>query len=422
MTVRRTTLANGLRVVIAPLPHLSQAYVGLWLRAGSRFEDDTTHGISHLVEHTLHATRRYPDGQTLGLALERMGGDLNAGTAVDDCNFPLIVSPNALDEATALIADLILRPTFANVAAERRRVIEEIGEDEDSDEAEHDRARALVFEGHPLARSVLGSEASVRGFRVAALRRWHHRLYCTGNAVLLFTGAVDPAQALKLAARDFGAMRRGERLECRVSTTVPRCFKRKTPRLDMDGGKAGQTFLRFCFRANDARPAVDVLSYVLGVGEVCHLRERLCNASGLCYTADLTFCEYEDAAYLEITAPSRHPVRVVREVLSIVDEVARRGPSPAELRRLRTRIAREPVEMADSIEHIAEFYGREALYGRTRTLEERAAQLMAVTAAQVRDAARELARPERLTFIADGPRGEHGKLRRLVRAWRGYAS
>jgi len=414
MTVRRTTLANGLRVVVVPQPHLHHAHVALFVRAGSRFEDSKTNGLSHLVEHTVHTgTRRFPDARALTLAIERIGGVIDAGTGEDDCVFPMYVPPKAIGEASSILAEVVRQPTFRHVKAERRRVIEEIREDED---AQDERARSLVFKRHPLGLCALGTEKRVRSFRKSELRQWHRRLFVAQNAVLVFAGAVTPRAALSFARRDFGTMRRGARLESDAPT-----FDRTKPRLAFAVADDDQTSLRCCFRGLDASAAVEVLGRVIGEGEVSRLYERLCDMTGLCYTAKAELCGYEDAAYMQITAVSRRPARVVREVLGILDALAREGPSVAELARVRQGIARWPLEMADSIEQTADFYGTEALYGRETSLQGHVAKLLRVSADAVRGAARELARPERLSVVASGPKREIAQVKRLVKAWRGYA-
>jgi len=46
-----TTLANGLRVATETVPGAETATVGVWIDAGSRYEDAQTNGTAHFLEH-----------------------------------------------------------------------------------------------------------------------------------------------------------------------------------------------------------------------------------------------------------------------------------------------------------------------------------------------------------------------------------
>ena len=50
MTVRLTTLNNGLRVVTDAMPHLKTATVGVWVDAGARDESAAENGVAHLLD------------------------------------------------------------------------------------------------------------------------------------------------------------------------------------------------------------------------------------------------------------------------------------------------------------------------------------------------------------------------------------
>jgi hypothetical protein len=52
------TLANGVRLLALPLPHVRSASVGVFLRVGSRDETPATSGISHVLEHMAFKVRR----------------------------------------------------------------------------------------------------------------------------------------------------------------------------------------------------------------------------------------------------------------------------------------------------------------------------------------------------------------------------
>ena len=46
-----TTLANGVRVITIPMPHLHTAAVSVFVRTGSAHESAALNGISHVIEH-----------------------------------------------------------------------------------------------------------------------------------------------------------------------------------------------------------------------------------------------------------------------------------------------------------------------------------------------------------------------------------
>ena len=189
------TLGNGLRVVVAPLPQLHRAHLALWARVGSRFERTDDNGISHFLEHMIYrGTQRVRSAHAVNLAFERLGGSLFASTQVDHGIFSLSLPPESLDPASALFGEVLSQPAFLDIDIERGIVLEEILEDLDDEGREVDPdnlSRALIYGDHPLGMTITGTEAHVRSFDEAALRRWHEAHYVANNVVLAFSGAVD---------------------------------------------------------------------------------------------------------------------------------------------------------------------------------------------------------------------------------------
>jgi predicted Zn-dependent peptidase len=424
--VRTTTLANGLRVVVAPLPQLHRAHVALWVRVGSRFETRETTGISHFLEHMIYrGTQRVPSAHAVNLAFERLGGTLYASTQVDHGIFSLTLPPESLDEASALFGEVLLQPAFRDIDIERGIVLEEILEDLDDEGRQVDAdnlSRALIYRDHPLGYTITGSEAHVRSFDEAALRRWHGVNYAAENAVLAFSGAVDVDAAMRLAERDFLSLPRG----ARTRSQRPEHTQKK-PRLQVVENVSSQTELRVCLRAvaeNDPlRPAVDMLMRIVDDGMSTRLYHRLCDARGLCYDVSAAFDGYEDDGIVDVAAGVQHKraALVTREILAVFEELAAEGPSTEELEKARRRIAWDARAVIDSAEESGSFYAGGLLFNRFSTLEEHVAELSRVGADQVREAARHIARPERLNVVAVGlpEDSEDARLTEVVKGWRG---
>jgi predicted Zn-dependent peptidase len=426
--VEVATLANGLRVVVAPLPRLHRAHVALWARVGSRFEAPEENGISHFLEHMIYrGTRRVPSAHAVNLAFERLGGTLYASTQVDHGIFSLTLPPESLDEASALFGEVLAQPAFRDIEIERGIVLEEILEDLDDEGRQVDAdnlSRALIYRDHPLGFTITGSEAHVRSFDEPQLRRWHERHYTAGNAVLAFAGAVELDAAMRMAERDFGKLPRGTR----ATAPAPEHAQKK-PRLQVVENVSSQTELRVCLRAfaetHPLRPALDVLMRLIDDGMSTRLYHRLCDARGLCYDVSAAYDGYEDDGVLDVAAGVQHKraALVTREILAMLEEIAREGPTSEELDKARRRIGWDARALADSAEETAAFHAAGLLFERFATPDEHVAELSRVEAADVREAARAMARPERLNVVAVGlpEDGEDARLADAVKGWAGVA-
>jgi predicted Zn-dependent peptidase len=372
-------------------------------------------------------TRRVPSAHAVNLAFERLGGSLYASTQVDHGIFSLSLPPESLDEATSLFGEVLTQPAFLDMDIERGIVMEEILEDVDDEGRQVDAdnlSRALIYRDHPLGFTITGGEAHVRSFDEGALRRWHERHYTADNTVLAFSGAVDVEAALHLAERDFSGLRRGTR----TMGEAP-LHAQKKPRLQIVENVSSQTELRVCLRAfsevHPLRPALDVLMRLIDDGMSTRLYHRLCDARGLCYDVSAAYDGYEDDGIIDVAAGVQHmrAAEVTREILAMFEELAREGPSADELETARRRIAWDARSMPDSAEETGAFFASGLLFDRFATPEQHVAELTAIGAEQVREAARELARPERLNVVAVGllEDGEDVRLGDTVKGWAGAA-
>jgi predicted Zn-dependent peptidase len=423
---RTAILPNGLRVVATPQPQLHRAHVALYLRVGSRFEDERTNGLSHFLEHMMYrGTPRLPSAHEVNLAFEKIGGYLYASTQTDYGIFSVTVPPESMDEASRLFGEVLRAPSFFDIEVEKGIVCEEILEDLDDEGRQVDAdnlSRELIYPTHPLGYTITGDEKRVRSFTNDMCREHHAKHYVAANGVLAFAGAIDAESAMALAARDFGALPTGT-----VTRGAAPVHTQKKPRLRIIENVSSQTELRVCLRAlgegAPERPAIEMLMRLVDDGMSTRLYHRVCDDKGLCYDVSAGYDGYEDDGVIDFAAGVQHPraALVTREILTLLEEIAEKGPEEDELAKAKRRHAWDLTAMADSAEDAAGFFAGGYLFDRFEDADQRRASLAKVTREDVRDVARKLARPERLNVIAVGllENDEDKRLADVVKGWKG---
>ncbi len=152
-------LGNGLRVRLVTLPHLQSATASFFVRVGSRYEDERSNGLSHFLEHMLYrGTEEHPEAHELNLAIERLGGTLDAATHVDFTSYDLTLPPETIAQGVAMLAEVLRKPLLTDLSTEKQIIREEILEDlnEDGDQIDIDNvSRTLLYPNHPLAMALV---------------------------------------------------------------------------------------------------------------------------------------------------------------------------------------------------------------------------------------------------------------------------
>ena len=193
------TLDNGLRVVYASSP-TNTVYLGLALDAGTRDEKDGESGMAHFAEHlSFKGTDRRTSRQIITY-MESVGGDLNAFTGKEETVYYCTCQKEHFSRAMDLLFDVVFHSKYPQEEMDKEVevVIDEIESYNDSpSELIYDDFEAMLFQGHPLGRSILGNAERLRAYKTEDVQSYTRRLYVPSNAVLFVYGNVSEKEIMK---------------------------------------------------------------------------------------------------------------------------------------------------------------------------------------------------------------------------------
>jgi len=344
----RTTLENGLTIIVEESPATDIVALHTWVRVGSKDEDDETNGAAHFLEHMLFkGTARRKPGE-MDREVEGLGGVLNAGTSVDWTYYYTVAAGRYFDQILDLQSDAIMNSTIdpAEVDRERRVVIEEINRrDNFPGSRTFELLRATAFTTHPYRRSVLGPRAGIERMSREVLLGFYRSHYVPSNITIVVVGNVRASEAAAKVRRAYAGFRGAPGLRPARPAEPPMDGVRRTV-VEQDVRVA---YLAMGFQAPAARDrdvyAADVLMYLLGRGLGGRLRQQLVERSRLAQTVAASFPSSEDPPLFVISAVTE-PGAADRAEVAILAELAavrEGGISEAELTRARNLLEGEHV-------------------------------------------------------------------------------
>jgi|CZKU01.1.fsa_nt_gi zinc protease len=209
----KTTLPNGMVVILSEDHAVPQVVVNVTYGVGSRMERAGRTGFAHLFEHLMFmGTRRAPT-KAFDAWMEEAGGRNNAWTAEDRTDYFDIAPSTAIPLLLWLEADRMrdLGPLIDQskldlqrdvVRNERRQSIE----NRPYGVEELTLPRLVWPDAHPYHHPVIGSHEDLEAASVADVKQFFATWYDPSNASLTLAGDFDLQQAKALIDRDFGTV------------------------------------------------------------------------------------------------------------------------------------------------------------------------------------------------------------------------
>lgn len=203
----KTTLDNGLVVVVHQDATTPIVAVNLAYDVGARDEDPELTGLAHYFEHLMFSgSKNAPDYDKV---VQNIGGQNNAFTSNDYTNYYLTLPKNNLEVALWLEAD---RMQFLNVdekslEVQRKVVIEEFKQNYLNQPYGNNMAelRRLTYENHPYQWATIGkSIQQIEKVTLSDARSFYNQFYAPNNCILTICGDVDEDTVLKMVNKYFG--------------------------------------------------------------------------------------------------------------------------------------------------------------------------------------------------------------------------
>lgn len=203
-----TSLENGLRVASED-SGLTTCTVGLWIDAGSRYENERNNGTAHFLEHMAFKGTRKRSQLDLELEIENMGAHLNAYTSREQTVYYAKAFSKDLPRAVEILADIIQNSTLGEAEIERERgvILREMQEVETNlQEVVFDYLHATAYRSTALGRTILGPTENIKTINRGDLVEYITTHYKGPRIVLAAAGGVSQDELIDLAKYHFGKL------------------------------------------------------------------------------------------------------------------------------------------------------------------------------------------------------------------------
>ncbi len=207
--VLRSTLKNGLKVVIVRDPIAPVVTTEINYLVGSNEAPKGFPGMAHALEHMMFRGSEGLSADQLADITAAMGGDFDADTRQTVTQYFFTAPSEDLDvalhiEAIRMKSILATDSLWKN---ERGAIEQEVASDLSNPEyVFYKKLLAAIFKGTPYAHDALGTRPSFNKTTGAMLQKFHRSWYAPNNAILIIVGDVQPEKALNEVKKLFSGI------------------------------------------------------------------------------------------------------------------------------------------------------------------------------------------------------------------------
>ena len=335
--VSRTTLDNGLTVLVKPNPAASVVAVEAFFRISVADEPENFAGLRGLVHQLLLKPIR-PAALT---ELQDRGGSLDGALGLDYTEVYASCAAADFGLAVRALADVITGPDLSpdSILAQRRAAMSSRAAlDRDAFQAAYLGLREVLHAGHPYARAAQGAVEGIDAPTRDDLIAFYNHFYRPERCVIAISGDVDPVAAARALRDALGAWNPPN---APAPPAAPTETAGSGPRIRLRELPVTTASVLIGFPAPPAGspdyPVVQVISTLLGGGMSSRLFREIRDTRALAYEVNTFYPTLVGPSHLGIyLTTDRTLVNEVKDVvLSEIERLRREPVGEAELARAR---------------------------------------------------------------------------------------
>lgn len=418
---KKTTLKNGLRIIVVPMRNTQTATVLVLVGAGSKYETKENNGISHFLEHMLFkGTKKRPNTLKIAETLDKIGGAYNAFTGKEYTGYWAKIDSQHLDLALDWVSDIFLNSKLEEkeIKKEKGVIIEELNMYLDTPMVYvKDIWEKLLYGDQPAGWLIIGEKENILKFKRKDFLDYQRSHYSAKNTIICVAGNINARDAKKKIKNYFKNIR----------TVVPEqelrvIEKQNKPKSLIHFKKTDQTHLCLGVRGYNLfepqKYAQAVLAAMLGGFMSSRLHISVRERRGLAYYIH-TFSESAtDAGYLMTSAgvSNQSVEKAITLILKEYKSLKSKKISEKELQKAKDYLKGSLTLSLEPSNAQASFYAtQELLSQKTLTLKEKCAKIDKVSRKDILEAAKDIFQPEKLNLALIGPFKNKTRFQQLLK-------
>lgn len=402
-------LSNGLTVLEVPSHDAQSAVVDVFVKTGSRSETARENGISHFLEHFLFkGTKKYPSALAISTIIDSIGGVMNANTGKEHTQYFIKAESSRMPLIFEVLTDMIQAPLLDAEELEREKgvIVEEINMYKDTPMAEVENVlEEAMWPQTPLGRDIAGTASIVTKFTRGMFLDYINRHYQAPNMILGVSGKYNRAEFSKLVNKYWQRLPKKrfhswDKVADSQSRARAALSFKKTEQAHLVLGAKGLPY------GDERNYAQALIGTILGGGMSSRLFTEVRERRGLAYYVRAHGGNYQDTGMFGVSAGVK--VDKIKQALAVIaselKKIRTEDVTPEELKKARDYIrGKTTLALEDNHARLDWFLEQAAFERKILQPAEFFEKLEKVTASQVKNLARELFNPSRLTLAVIGP-------------------
>jgi predicted Zn-dependent peptidase len=205
-------LNNGMKVLLIENPALPMVGSNVVVKIGSAYENFSTSGLSHMLEHLLFNGTTSRNQKKLYDDVDRIGGYNNATTAEFYTNYMMVTPAENIRKGMEIQADMLFNSTLPTDKFEKEKgiVLEEISKSlADPQEQLERNTLSILYQGHALSLPTLGTYSTIQSLLRDDVNSFYKNNYVPNNMTLSVIGNFRTSAMLPLIQEIYGKARPG---------------------------------------------------------------------------------------------------------------------------------------------------------------------------------------------------------------------
>lgn len=336
---QKYVLDNGMTVLLQEEHFHPTTTIQIYAKGGSINENREISGLTHLAEHLFFRNKNTKNGLSFKAQLENWGANLNGETTPDYTLFYATLPSKNTYDALDLMADAYINYNISgqDVESEKKIVLNEYNIYKDNLMATmSDQLSKVAFPNHPYGQSAIGTEENIKSFTKQDILNYKAKFFTPSNTVLIIVGDIDIDETLQMCEALFKNFKGP--VPCArpvINNIMPYSNQEIIEEKDID-----DYFLLLSYKTPGINKmkeiyALDLITFILGQGEDCVLRNTLIKQKKLAEDIFANFTTSKDPGIFSIMAICKPDKgnSVKKELLAAINKLKSGGLTDEEFSR-----------------------------------------------------------------------------------------